>query len=152
PFRRPPSPSPLPYRRQNPLENRIARGGQDCSPASSVEPHARGRLVLRGTPGTAGRSRAMTAILTLRLTRRVLAAAAIKNGEMALLDGRFLNSRTDRTVPAAMRYLIKLLEQVDPTVVVLDAPGSDGSHLTGEIRGELTRLLATRRIPLHILE
>jgi len=62
-------------------------------------------------------------ILTLRISRRAIGAAVIRGGELTLLDGRYLNSTPDRTIPAALRYLDKLFGMTHPTSVVLDAPG-----------------------------
>jgi hypothetical protein len=63
-------------------------------------------------------------ILTLRISRRAIGAAVIRAGELTLLDGRYLNSTPDRTVPAALRYLDKLFGMTHPTSVILDAPGT----------------------------
>jgi len=64
-------------------------------------------------------------ILTLRITTRAIGAAALHGAELTLLDGRFLNSRRDRTVPAALRYIRRLLDIVKPSYVVVDAPSRD---------------------------
>lgn len=91
-------------------------------------------------------------ILTLRFTRRAIGVAVIRGGEMFLLDGRFLNPRPERTLPAALRYLEMVIEQTKPTAIAIDAPGSDGSTLAERIREVVERLARDRRIPLLVLE
>src|SRR5688572_29096646 len=92
------------------------------------------------------------AILALRFTRRAIGAAAIRQGEMTLLDGRFLSPRPERVVPSALRYLDKLLEIVKPTLVAIDAPTA-GRHTRGLLLlAEVEALLATRGIPLLRLD
>ena len=92
-------------------------------------------------------------ILTLRFTRRAIGAAAIRNGEMVLLDGRFLNAAHERTVPAALNYLTKLLDQTEPSAVAFDAPETSDSleTLSGQVKSAMEALLTSRGIPiLHL--
>ena len=83
--------------------------------------------------------------LTLRITRRAIGAAALVAGELTLLDGRHLNSRPERTIPAALRYLNKLLDLTKPGCVVLDAPSAEEpSTMTGRLVRAATDLFAQR--------
>ena len=83
-----------------------------------------------------------TVILTLRISRRAIGAAALVRDELTLLDGRFLNSRPERTVPAALRYVLKLVDLVKPAYVVLDAPGADnGATLSAALVEAITPAL-----------
>jgi len=88
-------------------------------------------------------------ILTLRITRRAIGAAALSAGELTLLDGRYLNPRPERIVPAALRYLTKLLDLTRPDRVVLDAPSADEmSTMTGRIVDASMSVIAERGIPV----
>jgi hypothetical protein len=88
-------------------------------------------------------------ILTLRITRRAIGAACLKNGEFSLLDGRHLNSTPDRTIPAARRYLDKLIQLTGPTRVVIDAPGRDEpSTVTARLLEAATELFVARGLPV----
>lgn len=88
-------------------------------------------------------------ILTLRITRRAIGAAALKDGELSLLDGRHLNSTPDRTIPAAVRYLRKLLALTRPTRVVLDAPGrEDATSTTARLLVALDEVLTQAQLPV----
>jgi hypothetical protein len=88
-------------------------------------------------------------ILTLRITRRAIGAAALQNGELSLLDGRHLNSRPERTIPAALQYLRKLLDLTRPHRIVLDAPGhEDASTATARLVAAATALFSERGLPV----
>jgi hypothetical protein len=88
-------------------------------------------------------------ILTLRITRRAIGAASLRHGELSLLDGRYLNSTLDRTIPAAIRYLTKLLTLTQPTQIVIDAPGVENpSTVTGRLLAAAHDLFAARGIPV----
>ena len=87
-------------------------------------------------------------ILTLRISRRAIGAAALSREELTLLDGRFLNSRPDRTIPAALRYIHKLVDLVRPTYVVIEAPmaSEDSPTLTARLVTAIAEALRTRNL------
>jgi hypothetical protein len=91
-------------------------------------------------------------ILTLRFTRRAIGAAAIRGGELSLLDGRFLTGSTrERSIAGALRYIDKLLELTRPTVVALDSPSAEPSTLAGALRSEVERRLLAENVPVLTL-
>jgi hypothetical protein len=90
-------------------------------------------------------------ILTLRFTRRAIGAAAIRDGEMSLLDGRFLTSRPERSIPAALRYVDKLVGLTSPTVVALEGAETELGTLAGRVRAAVEQALAERGVDtLHL--
>lgn len=91
-------------------------------------------------------------VLTLRFTRRAIGAAAIRNGEMSLLDGRFLSPRSDRMIPSALRYIEKLIQLTSPTTVVIDSPGHDESTIAARLSHETQQFLLSRQIPVMTVD
>jgi hypothetical protein len=92
-------------------------------------------------------------LLTLRISRRAIGAAVLRSGELTLLDGRYLNSTPDRTVPAAIRYLDKLLKMTHATLVVVDAPGSnDPKSATFRVLAAARELFLSNGVPLVLLD
>lgn len=63
----------------------------------------------------------MKKILTLRVSRRAVGAAVLTGEDLVFTDGRHLSSRRDRTVVAALRYVERLCEEMQPGA--LDLPG-----------------------------
>jgi hypothetical protein len=86
-----------------------------------------------------------TLTLTLRLSRRAVAAVALDDESLAFCDGRHLNSRRDRAVAGATRYVARVLELTAPSKVLIDAPAKNGST-NGAILGSVLDLLAERKI------
>src|SRR5882672_325957 len=76
-------------------------------------------------------------ILSLRLNRRAIGAAVLADESLVFADGRHLTSERERAVPAAIRYVNRLLEQSGASAVVVDAPvtaeGTTSSHVLREI-------------------
>src|SRR5688572_11790219 len=92
-------------------------------------------------------------LLTLRISRRAIGAAVLRAGELTLLDGRYLNSVPDRTVPAALRYLEKLLQLTHATSVVVDAPGvNDERSVTFRVLQAARDLFLSHGIPVVLLD
>lgn len=66
-------------------------------------------------------------ILALRVSRRAVGAAVLRDESLTFLDGRHLTSTKHRAVAAAVRYLARVLELTTPHSLVLDAPHDSGS-------------------------
>jgi len=69
-------------------------------------------------------------LLTVRINRRAIAAVVLQHEEAVVADGRHLSSRTDRAVPSAVRYVNRLIELIQPSAVVLDAPATQHPSTT----------------------
>ena len=93
-----------------------------------------------------------TNILTLRVTRRAIGVAAIRSGEASLLDGRFLSGPADRAIPAAVRYVTRLLALANPGTVVLDAPTGDPSTLVTRLTHDIEAIVREQGRTLLRLE
>jgi hypothetical protein len=92
-------------------------------------------------------------LLTLRISRRAIGAAVLRGGQLTLLDGRYLNSVPDRTVPAALRYLEKLLHLTHATSVVVDAPGmNDDRSVTFRVLQAARELFLSHGIQVILLD
>ena len=91
-----------------------------------------------------------TPSLTLRLSRRAIAATALQEEGLAFCDGRHLTSRKDRAVAAAERYVQRILDLTTPARVLIDAPAKGGSTTTA-ILDVVTKLLSARKIAYEIV-
>src|SRR5712692_1087726 len=83
-------------------------------------------------------------ILSLRLNRRAIGAAVLADESLTLADGRHLTSERDRAVPAAIRYVTRLLEQSGADAVVVDAPVTVEGTTTNHVLHEIVALLSSR--------
>ena len=63
-----------------------------------------------------------TRILSLRVSRRAIGAAIITADGLTLADGRHLASGATRAVPAAVRYVDRLLNGSGINAVIIDSP------------------------------
>jgi hypothetical protein len=86
-------------------------------------------------------------ILALRVGRRAVAGAVLTDEAMSFVDGRHLASAKGRAVPAALRYISRLLDLTRPGSVVVDAPHGPGST-TDQI---LTALVPMVRVPVAVI-
>ena len=91
-------------------------------------------------------------ILTLRITRRAIGAAAIRAGEASLLDGRFLSGPVERAIPGALRYVQKLIALTEPATVAIDAPKSEHSTLVSQLTDRIEAIIHEQHRTLLRLE
>ena len=90
----------------------------------------------------------MTApVLTLRISRRAVAAVVLDDEHLSFCDGRHLRSNKAAVQNSAIRYLTLVLDQVRPATVIIDCPFKTGGQ-TEVIWNALTPLLATRGVAL----
>ncbi len=82
-------------------------------------------------------------ILSLRVNRRAIGAAVLAGEALIMADGRHLTSARDRAVPAAVRYVNRLLEQSGATTVVCDAPVPVQGSATQQLLDAITDLLSS---------
>jgi hypothetical protein len=88
----------------------------------------------------------MTApVLTLRISRRAVAAVVLDDERLAFCDGRHLRSNKAAVQNSALRYLTLVLDQVRPAKVVIDCPFKTGGQ-TEVIWTALLALLTTRGV------
>lgn len=87
-------------------------------------------------------------ILTIRITRRAIAAVVLANESLVIADGRHLSSRIDRAVPSALRYVNRLIELAAPAAVVVDAPTTQAAGTTPRILDGIEQLSHERHLPL----
>lgn len=85
-------------------------------------------------------------ILALRLSRRAIGAAVLKDEQFTFYDGRHLPSGQARLAAAARRYLDKLLGQTDATVLFLYAPCTERSLTAMLVAQVREAVAATRRV------
>jgi hypothetical protein len=92
-------------------------------------------------------------IVTLRLSRRAIGVAVLKAGELTLLDGRYLNQRADRTIPAALRYVEKLFRVTHATCVMVDAPGHNTpGSVTAAVFAAIQRACQEHGLPITLVD
>jgi hypothetical protein len=82
-------------------------------------------------------------VLTLRISRRAIAAVVLDDERVAFCDGRHLRSNKTAGQVGAIRYITRLLDEVRPTRVVVDCPFKTGGQ-TEAIWGTLAELFAAR--------
>ena len=88
-------------------------------------------------------------ILSVRLNRRAIGAVVLTDEALTMTDGRHLSSERERAVPAAVRYIDRLLEQSGAAAVVFDAPAPVEGSTTKQLLDGILGLLSSRgRIPL----
>jgi hypothetical protein len=87
-------------------------------------------------------------ILAIRISRRALAGAALHGDALNWAEGHHLTSRHDRVLAAAERYVVRTLDQTDPSIVFLYAP-TTGSGTTVALSNRVESLLNARHIPLE---
>jgi hypothetical protein len=85
-------------------------------------------------------------ILSVRINRRAIGAAVLSGDALTLADGRHLTSARHRAVPAATRYITRLLEQSGALTVVVDAPTPLKGTTTQHLLDAITDLLASRGV------
>jgi hypothetical protein len=86
-------------------------------------------------------------LLSLRVNRRAIGAAVLSGDVLTLADGRHLTSARDRALPAAVRYVTRLLEQSSAAVVVVDAPALAEGTATQQLIGAIITQLSSRGLP-----
>ena len=90
-------------------------------------------------------------ILSVRLNRRAIGAVVLADEALTMTDGRHLTSARDRAVPAAVRYIDRLLAQSGAGSVVVDAPAPVAGTTTKLLLDGIVSLLSSRGIePLLI--
>lgn len=85
-------------------------------------------------------------ILSVRINRRAIGAAVLSGDALTLADGRHLTSARHRAVPAAVRYITRLLEQSGAVTVVVDAPAPGEGTTTQHLLDAITDLLSSRGV------
>ena len=88
------------------------------------------------------------AIVALRISRRAIGAVVLAGGEIAFVDGRHVGSDRPTAVPAATRYIRRLVEMTQPRGLVVDCPAKPGSMATEILEGLPQIHSAVARIPL----
>jgi hypothetical protein len=73
-------------------------------------------------------------ILSLRISRRAIAAVVLEGDELRFRDGRCLNSRRDRAERSAESYVERLVAQLRPRGVMIYAPNTDEGMTSGVLR------------------
>jgi hypothetical protein len=81
-------------------------------------------------------------ILSLRVNRRAIGAAILTADGLALADGRHLASGAMRAVPAAVRYVERLVKSSGVNAVVIDGPASRPGSITDGVIASLRQLLS----------
>jgi hypothetical protein len=82
----------------------------------------------------------------MRINRRAIGAAVLSGDALTLADGRHLTSARHRAVPAAIRYVTRILEQSGATTVVVDAPAPIEGTVTQQLLNAITELLSSRGV------
>ena len=92
----------------------------------------------------------MTAnILALRVSRRALTGAALRDDTLVLSDGRHLTSNQSRVFGSALKYVARLLEQVQPHIVFLYTPTTASDGTTARLRALIEQQLSSRGISVQ---
>lgn len=83
-------------------------------------------------------------ILSLRVNRRAIGAAILTADGLALADGRHLASGAARAVPAAVRYVERLVTGSGITAVIIDGPAASPGSTTDGVMTSLRQLLSSQ--------
>jgi hypothetical protein len=86
-----------------------------------------------------------TRILAIRLSRRAIASAALHEDAIAWQDGHHLTSKRDRACTAALRNVMRAVEQTQPQVVFVYAPTTSGGT-TATVDHAIEQALADKQI------
>ena len=89
-------------------------------------------------------------IIALRLSRRAIAAAMLKEEQLEFRDGRHLNSRRERAERSAGSYVERLVQQLAPTGVVIYAPSTDDG-LRSQVLRTVQTVLVRAGVSLRIV-
>jgi hypothetical protein len=90
-------------------------------------------------------------ILALRLNRRAVGAVVLTDDALTMTEGRHLTSERARAVPAALRYVSRLLSQSGSKTVVLDTPAALPGTTTRMVLDGILHLLSSQGLtPLLI--
>ena len=90
-------------------------------------------------------------LLSLRLNRRAVGAVVLTDEALTMTDGRHLPSARERAVPAAIRYIDRVLAQSRAGSVVVDAPAPVEGTTTKLLLDGIVSLLSSRGVtPLLI--
>ena len=86
-------------------------------------------------------------LLTLRVNRRAIGAAVLKDEQLTLVDGRYLPSNRDQATVAAVRYVTRLLEMTGLNRIAIEAAANDESQ-TMAVLAAIKDLLDSRGMSL----
>jgi hypothetical protein len=88
--------------------------------------------------------------LVLRLSRRAIAAAMLSDEELMFFDGRHISSQKGRAVPAASRYIERVLSLTTPTAVLIDGP-TNAVSTTASVLESVRSLAANRKLSVRLI-
>src|SRR5436305_1054148 len=88
-----------------------------------------------------------TRILSLRVNRRAIGAAVLTSEGLTMADGRHLASGAARAIPAAERYVERLLTGSGMTAVIVDSSALGLSEVTDGVVEHLKRLCTDHGVP-----
>ena len=89
----------------------------------------------------------MTKLLTLRLSRRAIAAAQVLDENLTLALGQHLTSKADRAVSAVTRFLGRVTDATNPILVVIDCSQRRAGTVIDRIALAIEELLKNRGLP-----
>ena len=89
-------------------------------------------------------------ILTLRLSRRAIAAAVVSEEVLSFIDAHYLSSRRVAAVGGTRRYVVRLLEMVQPQYVAVEA-ANHGGEQTVTVLNVVKEIVTERKIPIFML-
>jgi hypothetical protein len=84
-------------------------------------------------------------LLVLRVSRRAIAAAVLRDDDLSFFDGRHLTSNRARAIAGAARYVTRLLDTTMATRVAIEAAVTEGSQ-TVAVLEQLKTVFAERKI------
>jgi hypothetical protein len=87
-------------------------------------------------------------ILTLRLSRRALAAVVLHDEQLTFYDGRHLRSDPPAALRAVVRYARLVVDQTRPSTVIIDCPAAKGGG-TEPLLQALEAMLRQDGLPVH---
>ena len=88
----------------------------------------------------------MSAVLGLRLGRRLIAAAALQDDQIIFRDSRYVSSRRSTVDAATTQYFARLLDQVKPVGIYYYAPAGEQT-VTAQLSAALERLAGNAGVP-----
>lgn len=89
-----------------------------------------------------------TSILAIRLSRRAVATAVFEDETVAWQEGHHLPSRRERACAAAIRNVMRAVDQIQPAIVFVYAPTTrDGT--TANVQERLNEALIEKHIEVQ---
>lgn len=87
-------------------------------------------------------------VLTLRISRRAVAAAQLTGEALTFATGQHLTSRGGRAVVAVTKYLGRIMDATSPSLIVIDTPLRPAGSISDRIMTAIEELVVGRGLQI----